>query len=189
MTSVDQQRSGWAVEHHWVPSSSRGLSTGGMNSLPLSAAVQAKPIQRGRKHVLLCATWVVSRANHSRYAHKLTQTRSHRMKPTAKYVEVNVYDSRGVIGKFRGAAGAWESELLPVIVERSIHPDIIGQRTVGEFSSKYNHVAFPLYGRVGMASHLQTIRILNKLKGEHVYTFQWARPVHKCWTDSKEANI
>lgn len=84
--------------------------------------------------------------------------------PTAEHVEINVHNSRGVVGEPRGAAGAGEAELLPVISQRSIHPDVTGQRTVGELPSKYHHVTLPLHSGVGVTGHLETAVKRHKLQ-------------------------
>lgn len=76
--------------------------------------------------------------------------------PTAKHVEVNVYDSRSVIGQSGGAAGAGEAQLLPVVRQRSVHPHVTGQGTVGQLPPKYHHVPLPLHGSVGVTGHLDT---------------------------------
>lgn len=110
-----------------------------------------------------------------------TDKRARRLRhvtPTAKYVEVNVYNCRGVIGESRGAAGAGEPELLPIISQRSIHPDVAGQRTVGEFPSKYHHVPLPLHGGVGVPGHLETVKKPQKLKEDTLDRSSEGQNVH-----------
>lgn len=101
------------------------------------------------------------------------------MTPTAKHVEINVYNSRGVIGESRGAAGAGEAELLPIIRQRSIHPDVTGQRTVGQLPSKYHHVPLPLDSGVGVTGHLETVKKRLKLKGDACKPASDGQNVHK----------
>lgn len=80
------------------------------------------------------------------------------MKPTSKYVDVSVHYSCSMIGKFRCTMWIWKAKLQPVIVQWLIHPDITGQRAVGQFSPKDDHVTLPLHCCVGMTSHLKTVQ-------------------------------
>lgn len=78
------------------------------------------------------------------------------VRSTSKHIEVTVHYCRSVIGQFGSAMGVGEAELLPVVLERPVHPHVIGQVAVGQLPSEDHHVAHPLYCCVGMTGHLGT---------------------------------
>lgn len=88
------------------------------------------------------------------------------VRSTSKHIEVTVHYCRSVIGQFGSAVGVGEAELLPVVLERPVHPHVVGQVAVGQLPSEDHHVAHPLYCCVGMTGHLGTTqREIRESKG------------------------